>query len=301
MGVSFALALLFSIQTQAAEHKLTGMFRPAQLAKNLEKSLGKKSPADCRVDPTLSKHSFSAEITCAYQCTNQKTLSKNTISNNFDPMEEGMRQGDGYDDHTPVMASFTAIFMNWASKNCLNFASEKCGSIDKVEVSDFTNIASGTWKLTEKPSCEQNKSNIISPYDSDFKLTKAAPKTIQKSVLSHYFAFETQDKKAKCKNPIQGKVCFGDCFLYDDQNPNAHAPLTLMTKESPVFDQEETVCADPLVKELSLKPLSKSVVETICQNFYTQSLSQSKVIGSSCAAFRGSANCKDLINKFSKK
>lgn len=299
--ITFYLLLLVTPLTFAAESKLTGMFHPHHLGKKLEKSLNPKTKEICNSETAdLSKHAFNTEITCIYLCSGIKQKSNSiTLSKNFNPAVEGMERGDGYGDNYPLMASFTSIFTSWASNACLSAAMEKCGSLEKVENSEYSSISSGTWKMTEKPTCEQNKRDILSPYDPSFKLDrKVVPSVPTKPVATLELK---QDPKAVCNRKLKGKVCFGDCIIYDDKNPKAPSPLTLMTKESPVFDQEEALCADDLEKKLSGKKFSKSVVESWCQIFYTQSLIQSHLTGSTCAAFRGTADCQYFVEKYGRK
>jgi len=299
--IPISILLLVAPMAFAAESKLTGMFHAHHLGKKLDKTLNQKSKAKCDSETeALSKHAFNAEISCVYQCSGKKQNSNSiTVSKSFNPAVEGMSQGDGYGDNYPLMASFTTIFTNWASSACLSAATEKCGSLEKVENSDYSSISSGTGKMSEKPTCEQNKRDILSPYDPSFKLDrKPAPYVITKPEVRIDLK---QDSKASCKNQLKGKVCFGDCIIYDEKNPKAPTPLTLMTKEIPVFDQEEIICADGLEKQLSGKKYSKSVVESLCQNFYTQSLTLSRLTGSTCAAFRGAADCQSLVEKYGRK
>lgn len=309
MSIILIFNLIFSI-SEAAVIKPIGMLSPHHIHSQIAKEAGSSANCEKSVDNSLVEHSFTAEIECNYRCSGDKKPSFEKVSKFFNPDDEGLRQGDGYDKQkTPLMSSFTGVFVNWSTQVCLNESVVKCGSVEKVDSADFSSITSGNWKLSEKPTCEQNKKILYSPYDPQFKLNREHNKKFfsflsndskkSDSPTGKYIPFPEQGKKSSCKNIMKGKVCFGDCILYDDKNPKAPTPFTLMTKESPVFDQEEWLCADALFAAYSKTALSKNVAESICQNFFIKTLSEQRAQGSSCAAYRGSADCSAFISSVS--
>ena len=280
------------------------MLHPQHIHADLESQ--SKTPKCPIGDKTPEQYSFTADVECKYSCNGDKAPRAKTISKYFNPGDEGMIPGDGYDEKSsPMFASFTSLFMNWSTNVCMQAGVAACGSLEKVDSADFSSISSGTWKLSEKPTCEQNKKILYSPYDSQFKLNREGKKESLSATnnpvvipLGVYIPFDQPNEKSTCKNPIKGKVCFGDCILYDEKHPKVVTPFTLMTKESPVFNQDESVCADSLFAAYSKLHLSKSVAEAICQNFFITTLSQPRTSGSSCAAFRGTADCSAFVASF---
>jgi hypothetical protein len=72
-----------------------------------------------------------------------------------------------------------------------------------------------------------------------------------------------------------------------------------MDKESP-GNSEEEVCGDSLFKSFKGQSISAPVAESICQNFFSSSLVKKSIQGTSCAAFRGKANCSKFIKNMTR-
>src|ERR1700747_1792093 len=119
---------------------------------HIHSTLAKQNKANCDLSPSLEMHGFTADVECHYSCKGDSNSKTKKVSRYFSPTEMNMRAGDGYAPTAPLMSSFTTVFMNWTSETCLTESISSCGSLDKVENSDFASISSGNWKLTEKPT-----------------------------------------------------------------------------------------------------------------------------------------------------
>lgn len=300
------LALIFSslivLSIPAYAIRPVGMYHPKAIASQLNQSKTHQCTDRFKIKPDdLSMYSFSATIDCQYQCKSDSAVQTVEISRYFNPESHQLQQGDGYVSKKHIhMASFSAVFFNWSTHQCLEQGIRKCGSLDRVKTADFKKISSGNWSIAEKPSCK-NDHIVFSPYDEQFKLntSKETIAIAQDAVLTIPRAEEKKD----CQFPIKGKVCYGDCMMSDDHpdNPTGrYFPETLMTKESG-GDSEYEVCGDTLLDSFKDQTISPSVAESICQNYYMLSLVKKKEMGTSCSAFRGQANCSKFIKKMSKK
>ena len=300
MKILLLLSSFFIFSSPAQAIRPVGMYHPKNIALNLKKNKNHECDDRLKISSNdLSAYSFSSSIECKYQCKNDQRVQTVEISRYFDPQEQGLKPGDGYvTDSRILLSSFSTVFFNWTTKACIEEAIQKCGSIEKINTADFNKVTSGNWSLTEKPSCKNDRV-IYSPYDEQYKLntSKESKKTEIKSVLTIPQAEESKF----CRFPIKGKVCFGDCILFDENNENIKRkrPLILMDKESPGNSDYE-VCGDSLLKSFKSQSMSASVADSICQNFYTNSLVKMKAEGTTCAAFRGQANCSSFIKKMSK-
>ena len=292
------LILGFVLMQATATAKNLGMFEPKHMYSNLHSK--HQGRCDQYHDDSLSMHSFAVTMDCSYQCKKDAQTSSVTLSRYFDPDEHGLEKGDGYTKSSrPLMAGFSAVFFSWSTKECLEEGARKCGSIEELKSADFKTLSSGSWSISEKPTCKQNDRVLYSPYDPQFKLERAKNKF--QDAPGPLIQIPDETPVAGCKFKIKGDLCFGDCLLIDDTNPVTPFPMTLMTKETPEsgFSTKE-VCGDPLVNAFQGKKLSAQVAESICQNYFMNSLVKAKVMGTSCSAFRGQANCKKLVKQISR-
>jgi len=302
MKLALFLFSVFLLSSPTHAIRPVGMYHPKAIASHLKKNKNDECVNRFKSTPdNLSMYSFSASIECQYQCKNDPGVQTVEISRYFDPEEHELKQGDGYVTQKHIhMASFSAVFFNWSTKACIEEGIRKCGSIGKVNTADFKKISSGNWSITEKPSCK-NDHVVFSLFDEQFKLntSKESKQTATEPLLT--ISPQTEEKKS-CRFPIKGEVCFGDCMLMEDDPENKtgrQSPETWMTKESGGFSKYE-VCGDSLYDSFKNQALSPSVAESICQNFYMNSLVKMKQMGTSCSAFRGKASCSGFIRKMSK-
>jgi hypothetical protein len=301
------ILFLFLIQMQAtASAKSLGMYDPKFMYLNLHS----KHPDKCEAkqDDSLRTHSFVVELQCAYRCKKDLLNHAVSLSRKFDPDDHGLKRGNGYvPDKIPMMTSFTTVFFNWSTQECLEEGVRQCGSIEEVKSADFKSLKSGTWSISEKPTCQQNKRVVYSPFDRRYKLNTQNPsndpnKSLPTSPVSLVkipvgSPIDSSNQKSNpCNFIISGTICFGDCILLDESQP--YHPITMMTKESNVTNG--AVCGDSLVQAFQGKVLSESVADSICQNFFMNSLVKSGIEGTTCSAFRGQADCKSFVKKVSK-
>lgn len=288
---------IFILPAQAI--RPTGMYHPKNIALNLKKDKNHECNDRYKTSPeNLSPYSFSTTIECQFRCKSDLKAQTMEVSRYFNPEKQGLKTGDGHVTEKRIfLSSFSTVFFNWSTTACIEEAIQKCGSIDRIKTADFKKISSGTWSTTEKPTCKNNRV-IFSPYDDQYKLnkTKELTQTENKTKLTIPDSEESQN----CLFPIKGEICFGDCVLFDENNESAtRRPLILMSKDSPGNEQNE-VCGDSLLKAFNGQSLSSAIANSICQNFYTSALVRKKAFGSTCAAFRGHADCSSFIKRMTR-
>ena len=295
--------LLASLNAGAAPRiEAGGMYEPKAWSQRiLGTVLGPKPSAHCDfpgLSGSLSQYAFETVIRCEVSCTGNSNPVEKTVTRTFNPEEQGLMAGDGHHPPAYVMpSSLGSIVSAWAGRECLDLAEKHCSDLGSIKSSRFTSLTSGDWSITETPSCT-SKSLLRSPYDSRFKLAKKTlsgflPGTNLKSVHPQPLPPGAHEEPAKCTTRISGKSCFGDCVLTEN-DPGGKIPLTLMT-EQPYGTEDQSICADDLVKSFREKNPSPAAAEVLCREYFARRLLYIKATGTSCAAFRTDADCSQAV------
>ena len=153
---------------------------------------------------------------------------------------------------------------------------------------------------------------IISPFDHEQKLANykrtlslntfnnllpQISSTKESSLYSfHLKESEAQDlisydESSSCKKPIKVKACFGDCVWQFEGKKEWTE--TLSTPDY-LGSDSFSICADNYLDQLSQKNWSKSVKQTLCEQFVFEVVRKSHGPGESCAALRFEVDCSQL-------
>jgi hypothetical protein len=264
--------------------------------------VGKRpSSAHCEISgkvDSVSQYAFETNLQCQTTCEGQSNAVETTLIRTFNPEEQGLRPGDGYNAPTFItLSSFSSIFSTWAERECLNQAEKQCLELSRIKDSRFKSASSGTWSMQETPSC-RSKGVIYSPYDARFKLSKKSrPGVIFSSGIARTSQMIKPVRPAPCSVRITGHSCFGDCVLLQN-GPSGNIPLTLMTGE-PYGTDQKIICADDLVHSIREKKPSPAAALVMCREYFARELLSSRSDGTTCAAFRADPDCSDFIKALS--
>jgi hypothetical protein len=65
--------------------------------------------------------------------------------------------------------------------------------------------------------------------------------------------------------------------------------------EQPYGTEDQSICADDLVKSFREKNPSPAAAEVLCREYFARRLLYIKATGTSCAAFRTDADCSQAV------
>ncbi len=263
---------------------------------------------------TVNTDYFNAQITCEFQCRNNKTVSE-SIKDVFEPKKLSLYEGDGSSNEKIMWRSLGITLSTWSQELCLNKAQKKCSSLKNVEKISVKKIKSGNWSFDGKLKCSSSKT-VYSPFDSQFKLDNQGlsaynpfemkfnqfeSKTIKTvNNLSEYIGSRYTEKEVEkwidaksCSKAIKVKACFGDCVWEEGADKNWRE--TLSTSE-PLGTDEYSICVDKILTKNSFKGLSKEVVQVKCEKIAWELIRKLEFSGASCAATRADYDCSALVD-----
>lgn len=276
---------------------------------NLQKSCCYQSP----VNPTkeISHSKANLGVNCEVTCVDGSKKSA-TTEFLFSTEAEYLERGDGYQPNFKVYSFFLTQLIQKSKLACLETAAQTCQQLSKVKEAKTISLKSSYWKkdflIAEFCPADAAESDQYAdseifpvPYDVTSSEKNFTPKAHDYSDLLPGYkninyanvanGYPEDLEKIKCKNWIEGTVCYGDC-----QPEKVSNAVLFSQKQGNIGNMPQNVCADEFINAISKEKISTAVKVLYCEDFFFKTLYYKRAQGITCSAFRGRTNCASLFH-----